>query len=254
MKPATAVRAAALALLLLAPFAARAEDWRAFGQSVCDDQGEGVHVFHYANGEVKASIICAEAGDKDYVQQARYFDRQGRGLLQEENDPADPAKSRYREWVYESDMGPPSQENLFDGAGKLLSTQAVHAATPVPRTPSEGGFRWSRGNYDDYVDLCRAQANAVLTPVTGPLSDHELFTDNACPCLAERALRIDDARDEAGMRSRGLDPGSLRDRLSLAAGRSLTACVCPNAVPGGKLEDFCKVAADVQRRWRAPPD
>ena len=228
-------------LLVAASPSPAARSWAAFGQSICDDQGEGIHILRYDNGEVKASVVCGENGDLDYVKQARYFDRQGRGLAQEETVPRDAARTFYREWIYEAPMGPPVEERLYDAAGKLVSRKPILKETPR-RPPAQP---WVSGTFNAYLQICKSQPADVLKPILSA-PDGRQFFEAACECIAEKTVRIDEERNAGFMLSRGLDPALPLDRVRWAAARHLMGCLCPEAVPGSQLEEVCRSSATLE--------
>lgn len=246
----------AVALVLLAAALARGAalaaepEWAAFGRSICDEKGEGLHVVRHDNGETKASIACGDSDEGYYVKQGRYFNRQGRGVAAEENVPGAPEESRYTEWILDPETGEAAEFARYDGTGKLLVRGPVKASTPGGRN-AEG---WEPGSYNDYLAICRTRPSVVTSQVIGPGDAHQFFEDRACPCVAEKAVRLDQEADAAFLRERGLDPSRLEDRLAVAGARGLSDCLCRAAVPGSVLERTCRNAAVIENSWRRRRD
>ncbi len=228
--------------------AAHDRKWSDFGQDLCEAKGEGIFFERYDNGEVKASVVCGEYKDALYVKQARYFDRHGRGLANEQNVPENPAQSRYLEWTYKEEAGPPVASRLYDGVGKLIEEKPFVVASSSASTTATP--RWVPGTFNQYLEICRSQPGAALQWIGKKLDDRQFFEESSCPCLAEKAVRVDEDKDPGFMRSKNLDPANFADRLAVAGARNLSACLCPNAVPGTALEDACHHASDVESDWR----
>ncbi len=212
------------------------------GAALCSENGEGTHTARYATGAVKIRVVCREAGDDALVRYAWYFDDQGRQVREEDLVPKDDARSRITERVFELSADEPISTHVYDGTGKLLRATGGEKAKEKP-----GGAP----TFGDYLSYCQESPDKLLYPLMGNERDPQFFTKNACLCVAQKAMRADEAPPSpVWKKTKTLDYSKSHDRATVAALANLGECVCPQAFPGSHLEGLCTHAGDIERAWK----
>lgn len=246
-KPST-VRAAAVAALLLfvclpafsAPAPAVAAD--PAGAALCSDKGEGTHTARHDTGAVKVRVVCRDGKGDAEVRYGWYFDDKGRQTREEDLVPGDKGKSRIIERVFELSADEPISSHVYDGTGKLLQATGGEKVKLA---------RGDNPTFGDYLTYCQESPNALLYPLMGNEKEPQFFTKNACLCVAQKALRADEAPPgKVWKRTKTLNYANFKDRASVAALSHLGECLCPEAFPGSRLEQLCTHAPEIEKAWK----
>jgi hypothetical protein len=218
------------------------------GEELCRDKGEGTHTDRWPlSGIIRLRVVCREGRNDSYVRYAWYFDENGRRIREEDLTPGKPEKSRIVLVSYDGPSTEPVGTRTYDGKGKLVSSTSARQEASAARSKKPEDIRAA---YHDYIETCEENPNAMLHSFLGKVKDPQFFTKAACACVAEKAVRLDDAPPGKIWKSmRTLDRSRILDRLTVAAVQNLNECLCPEAFPESELSKTCLHAADVEKAW-----
>lgn len=238
-----------MALLLSAPLPAAPLRPSALGAALCDERGEGTHTErHVESKTIKARVVCRDTDRGAVVRYAWYFDELGRRTREEDFVPGNPAKSRIVDISYDLQSTEPSGTRTYDGQGKLVSS--TNAKQEKAAAARGQGAVSVQAAYHEYITACEEDPGRMLHPLMGREKEPQFFTKSACTCVAQKAVRSDDAPPGKIWKTmRTLDRKKMTDRLTVAALQNLSECLCPEVFPESQLSRLCAHAGDIEKAW-----
>jgi hypothetical protein len=222
------------------------------GAALCEEKGEGTQTERYPSGAVKIRVVCREGRGDAQVRYGWYFDERGRKVKEEDLVPDKPEMSRITETDYDLHATEVVGTRVYNGRGKLLeSTGAAPGDPAAARAAAREQAKRTKASYTDYLTACQESPNDLLYPILGAEKEPQFFARTACACVAEKAVRADEAPlGKVWKKSKTLDPNRLKDRLAVAAIQNLGGCLCPQAFPESRLEKLCEHAAEIEAPWK----
>ena len=218
------------------------------GAALCEDQGEGTHTERFEETKgIKVRVVCRDSRTATDVRYGWYFDELGRKIREEDLIPGAPEKSRILVISYSQQSAESNGTKTYDGNGKPLASTTATQEAAAARNKGPQALRTA---YHDYINACEESPALLLHSLVGNPREPQFFTKKACACIAEKAVKADDAPPGRIWKSmKTLDRRKLANRLTVAAMQNLGECLCPEAFPDSQLAGMCAHAADVEKAW-----